>query len=492
MSKEEKKPESVSRRSAIQTVGGVALGLAVGAAAGWLGKPTPAPEMVTLTETTTATVTETAIATATVAAPSVKPVTLPRLDGVELHINDMDNPYHYAVLQAIPKFEELTGVKIVIDKSAYEGLHEKVLLDLTSGAASYDIHCIDIVWIGEMGEGGFLAELTPLVERDKAEIALDDIAEPVWKGLGDWKGKQWCIPMFPLMFGYCYRKDLYEEYNIPKENWQPETWDEFYDLAKKFQGIDRNKDGKPDLWGTAFNVKRGPAIVDHWSQWFISFGGKFFKSFPELPFDYTPQLNGPEGFAATTFYKKLLDDAPPGNITYDWFDTAGALGQDKVAMVNQWMSGYEEDPGTSVVKGKVGYGLVPHSKEYGKPRIAFGGTAWGINKNSKNIEAAWTFMKWLIHPDTDAFLTNTGFWNPICTSNYSKYADKFPWFDAMAAAAPYCEYDSYRPRIPEYPKLQEILGLRLNQAMIGELGIQEALDTANKEITDVLKSTGKL
>jgi len=203
-------------------------------------------------------------------------------------------------------------------------------------------------------------------------------------------------------------------------------------------------------------------------------------------------VNSPEGVAALTYYKKQLNVAPPGDLTYDWFDTIGALCQDKVAMMCHWLTGEAENPETSVIVGKAGYGHVPYSKEYGKSRPAFGGWSWGVGKNSPNVEAAWSFLKWLIHPDTQDFMVSTGkFFTPVTNSTYAKYAAKNRQFKPIIDNLPYSDTE-YRPRIPEYPKMEEILGLRLNQAMIGELGIKEALDTANNEIAKLLKSTGKL
>jgi ABC-type glycerol-3-phosphate transport system substrate-binding protein len=45
-------------------------------------------------------------------------------------------------------------------------------------------------------------------------------------------------------------------------------------------------------------------------------------------------------------------------------------------------------------------------------------------------------------------------------------------------------------RIPEGPEIRDRLGLRLNQALVGQMDPAEALKTANQEATDILKKAG--
>ena len=55
----------------------------------------------------------------------------------------------------------------------------------------------------------------------------------------------------------------------------------------------------------------------------------------------------------------------------------------------------------TLVAGKVDYFAMPKLTEDSKESMPFGGFTISINKDSRNVEDAWTFMKWLSSPETD-------------------------------------------------------------------------------------------
>jgi len=49
---------------------------------------------------------------------------------------------------------------------------------------------------------------------------------------------------------------------------------------------------------------------------------------------------------------------------------------------------------------------------------------------------------------------------------------------------------TWRPRTPEWNKVEDILGTYLSKAVAGDMEAQAALDAAAKEITDVMDQAG--
>ena len=57
---------------------------------------------------------------------------------------------------------------------------------------------------------------------------------------------------------------------------------------------------------------------------------------------------------------------------------------------------------------------------------------------------------------------------------------KFPFLPVIAESFEHGDGE-YRPRIPEYPKIQDILGTAVNSVLVGNSDPKTALDAAQKE-----------
>ena len=57
---------------------------------------------------------------------------------------------------------------------------------------------------------------------------------------------------------------------------------------------------------------------------------------------------------------------------------------------------------------------------------------------------------------------------------------KFPFLPVIAESFEHGDGE-YRPRIPEYPKIQDILGTAVNSVLVGNSDPKAALDAAQKE-----------
>ncbi len=62
------------------------------------------------------------------------------------------------------------------------------------------------------------------------------------------------------------------------------------------------------------------------------------------------------------------------------------------------------------------------------------------------------------------------------------------WWQPVNLAA--LKVATWRPRLPEWSKVESILGTHLSQAVAGDVDAKAALDAAAKEITDVMTQAG--
>ena len=197
-------------------------------------------------------------------------------------------------------------------------------------------------------------------------------------------------------------------------------------------------------------------------------------------------------------FRDLVPYLPSGVMQYENADRWNAFMHGMAGMVavfnaNSPQFDTAED---TLVAGKVDYFAMPKLTEDSKESMPFGGFTISINKDSRNVEDAWTFMKWLSSPETDKkWVQVPG--TPGVPVRLSTVADeelvaKYPYFKLIYDAEMQGVADgvNYRSRLPEWAQIEEILGLELNLAISGEKEVQAALDSAASQINDLMKANG--
>ena len=383
------------------------------------------------------------------------------------------------------RFEEITGARVEVEILGYPELYHRITHDFATGTRVYDLATIDIVWTGEFAVKGWTVDLMPLILRDFYEINVPDILPIMW-AQGSWEGKQIAFPMAGYANSIIYRKDLFED---PKEqaafkarygyDLRPaRTIDELRDIAEFFTRPEQN------LYGLVANGARGPAVAQDWMEFMRMFGGEIIDAQGRVVVD------SPQNLAALKFFVEIFDKwAPPGAIGYWWDDRETSYRMGVSVMQSSWSiarAGYE-DPTISLVVGKTGMAAPPFAP--GIPvRYGFGG--WGIGINAdispERQAAAWEFIKWITSPSImKEWMLHDGAPIRLSTLLDPELNERMPWLQTLLLLFIHGDGD-YRPRMPEYSRIQDILGLRVNQAITHELTPEEALRLAAEEIRALL------
>ena len=79
--------------------------------------------------------------------------------GETLTVLYMSGVYADAAKSMVDEFEEKTGAKVEVIDMPYTELHQKMLLDFTSGAGTYDVIDVASQWDGEFAP--YLTDLQP-------------------------------------------------------------------------------------------------------------------------------------------------------------------------------------------------------------------------------------------------------------------------------------------------------------------------------------------
>jgi len=378
------------------------------------------------------------------------------------------------------KFEERTGIKVVIEQYEHSEAVNKVMLDLNSRRGRYDFILQPHRELGRFVANGHLTSIDKFMNdpklRDPGFKPEEVLNQRLWKEISWYKGKSYGFPFTALTMFLWYRKYLLED---PGERAGfkakygydmvvPRNWDQYRDLAEWFT---RPKKG---FYGTAIQGKRHEALWYEWLNFLYSFGGDMMdvKSGSECG---PIIVNSPEAVASLDYYKGLIKYSPPGTLNYFWDDVMVAMQEAKVfELIMRDDATYAvEDPAHSKVAGKMGFDLIPQGKG-GKVGQVEGWT-YLIPKYARNQQAAFLFIQWMMGFDRQL----EQYLNGGASSRPDVYADpsvrKIPYSRAAAqtnaVAIP-------KPTIPESPQITEILVRELSNALVGQKTSKQALDDA--------------
>ena len=391
-------------------------------------------------------------------------------DGMTLTLASQNDQFGTVMADLAPKFKDATGITVKVDIMSYPELLTKTTADFVGHTKGYDLITMDNVWSGQFAENGYTVNLTDWIKRDADEIKLKDIYPVLLESLGGYKGKQVAFPFAGYANVLAYRTDLFKAAGLKA----PQTMEEMVADAIKLT------DPAKKQYGFVANGQKGPAVAQDWMQYNAELGGSILGK------DGKPALNSPANIKSLTVYKELFDKAaPPGAADYDWGGREEAFRQGIAAQMQTWSVGAANygNPDQSKVVGKFDITVSPPGK--GLPK-KYGVGGWGMAINAdiddKRKEAAWLWIKWLTSPaiHKELNLKGAGSYLRISETHDADLKAKFPFVTVIDEV--FANGDGeYRPRIPQYPQIQDLLGTAVNAVLIGNADPKKALDDAQAQ-----------
>ena len=374
-----------------------------------------------------------------------------------------------ALQQMLPEFEKKTGIKVKFDVLPQEELHSKTELALASKSDQYDVIMMDMMFTSQYAKADWIEPLNPYIEKSKEEVQIDDFMDG-FLGALTVDNKIYGLPFYGESTMLMYNKEMFKKAGITKP---PATMEELEEAAKKL-----TRDGK---YGIALRGMRGEGMnIYVWAGFFNAFGGKWLEG-------GKPNINSPEAVKATQFYANLIRKyGPPGGANFSWDQVQLALQQGTVAMAIDATNFAPrlEDPKNSKIAGKVGYAPVPKGPAGYSPSVFTVGLV--IPKASKHKDEAFEFIKWATSRDVQLKTALNGLRGDVTRKSVwedPKFKEKYNypgWVEVVADGMENAKPD-YRPRIPEWRKMGDRLGIAVSEVIAGKHA-KQALDNAQKEI----------
>lgn len=387
------------------------------------------------------------------------------------------------------KFEEITGIKVVIEMYEHSEAVNKVMLDLNSKRGRYDFILQPHRELGRFVENGHLTTIEKFMNdaklRDPGFKPEEVLYQGLWKEISWYGGKAYGFPFTALTMYMWYRQDLLDDpteragfkakygYDLKPAS----TWQEYTDISEWFT---RPEEG---FYGTAIQGKRHEALWYEWLNFLYSFGGDMMEV--STGSECGPIIvNSPQAIAATEYYKSLMAYSPPDTLNYFWDDVMALMQQEKVYQMIMWNDAtyaVAEDASQSKVAGRMGFDIVPQG-EGGKTGQIEGWT-YLIPNYAEDKEAAYLFIQWMMGYDQqlEQHMNGGATARPdvYASAEVQKISYSKASMDTNAVSIP-------KPTIPESPEITDLLVRELSNFLIGKKSAKEALDTSALEMNKLL------
>lgn len=378
--------------------------------------------------------------------------------------------------------EKNPNIEIEVSPISWEVLYPQILADIRAKTGAFDVTTWDLMTAGSIAEG--MLDLTKFGEEHPdlvdPNFDVEDFIPTAWHVYGMWGDKNIGYPFYGATMFLFYRKDYFEDEALKaafKEKYgrelaPPATWEEALEVTKFFTKSE-NPDS-PTEYGITLMFPRTHTLFYMYLNWFAPLrrSEEGIKKFGEVDLDWgdlftadhKPAFNSDEGVKALEMIEELMKFSPDP-LGSDYGETFEAFGKGLAAMIPSWtatLAGWADFPEVSPVKDKVGVAVIPG----GYP--VSGGWGLGINAASKHQEEAFRFVQFATSKEGDKLQ-----WMKyrVGPTRYSVLKDPevladSPWLGEVYAKS--LENASHRPRIPEEPKLEDLMVGTLSEILLGQ------------------------
>lgn len=382
--------------------------------------------------------------------------------GEKLTVLYMSGVYADAANGMVEEFEEQTGATVEVVDFPYSTLHEKALLDLTSGTGSYDVIDVASQWDGE-----FAPYMTDLQEfMDKDNYSTDVFIPKVLENCGVWQGVTTGIPNACTPQLFAYRTDL-----LP--DGIPDTWEEYREVAKSLTNKDEG------MYGISVSATTGQ-LGGAFDYVLWSMGGAWADE------DWNVTIDSEETRAALEHWKEIQDYADPSILSWGTEESIKAFLDGNAAICETWptlgLTQAADDESQSKVVGKWALDVIPHD-ETGTTLLS----AWDVSipAASKNQELAWEWVKMYTSEEKqNQFYDDYGILSPR-ESFWEREGIKGTYMDTVREAL---DTANMWWRIPASTEVDTMLNTVVSQYMSGQIDLEEAVTKMEEGMETALEN----
>ena len=270
--------------------------------------------------------------------------------------------------------------------------HQFYVINLEGATPTFDVLMLDVIWVPEFAQAGWLLDLSPWVTREELAPHF-----PAAIAAATWGGRVWGVPWNMNVGVLYYRADLLAKYRFAP----PRTWEELVQQAERIRAGEHD----PGLDGVLWQGKQYEGLVCNVVEQLWASGTALFGDDGRV----LPDLD--RAARALAFMRGLIDrGVSPGWVTAgDEELTRRAFGDGHAVFLRSWPYAMDlfEQP-DSPVRGRVGLASVP-GHDHGAPGVGTtGGFHLAVNRRTRHGEAAVALVRFLAGERGQRALTAAG------------------------------------------------------------------------------------
>jgi multiple sugar transport system substrate-binding protein len=352
--------------------------------------------------------------------------------GQEIEVNFQLSPRGELAKRPIPKFEELTGIKVGFEQIPEQQQRPKVAMEMATGHPSFDVVNVGMHVQKRLVERAkWMEDLRPYI-ADKSlsnpDLDMADFSAPSMAVATGSDGKINVLPNNQDLFILFYNKALLAAKGF---NGPPKTYDELMTMAHALTDPSKQVYGFVGRGVKNANVVLYDNILLGWDQETVTADGKKLLT------------DTPAAIEAATWYQKIMKECgPPGNIGFNWNECQTTFMQGRGAI---WWDGIGFsapliDKTKSKVADTIGFAPVPAGPKAHNCATFIEGIGIPASAPAKNKKAAWLFVQWYCGKDIQAEVLRTGSGTPARLSVYGRQdllaSSSLPkeWFETTATS----------------------------------------------------------
>jgi multiple sugar transport system substrate-binding protein len=322
-------------------------------------------------------------------------------------------------------------------------------------SADCDAFESDVVWTAEFASQKWLLDVTPYIEKRKAEFIPSTLSSVTYEG------KTWGVPRVTDAGLLYYRKDKIKSV--------PATWQEVYKQAQSGKGI-------------VYQGASYEGLTVNFLELAFAAGGKILSDDGKKSV-----IDSPENLKALQFMVDGIKNgaAPKAVTTYMEEEARRTFEAGRADFERQWPYAYAlgNKKGTKVA-GKFAVAPYPDFAGGGKAAI-LGGHNSVISAYSKNPGGALKLVDFLTSEKRMTKNATDFSKTPTLTASYADPAVKkaLPFIDQLKQAV---EQAKSRPVSPVYSQISQAIYKNVNNALSGSTDAKSALAKAQKDMDKAL------
>lgn len=351
---------------------------------------------------------------------------------------------------------------------------QSLVVSLVAEQPNPDVFLMDVVWLKQFAQSGWLEPLDSLIYETKFPI------EPFYERILDlsdrYEGTLYALPVFVDIGLFYYRSDLLEKYGFSNP---PQTWEQLVEYAQKVQKNER-KDN-PNFHGFVWQGAQYEGLVCTFMEFISSHGGGIRA---DGRINMTDQAN----IQALQFMQDLIHkyQISPLN-TYTEMkeeEVRRAFQRGNALFERNWLYAWNlHQSERSPVRGKTAMTSLPALKKH-RFASTLGGWHVGISRYSDVKKKAWELMRYILSYEIQKKLVLEVGWYPGRKDIYKdeEILNTLPHVETLQDIF---NHTVNRPNLSYYTQVSDVIQRFVNRCLAGKLNSETALKEIQKKIRQI-------